>query len=166
LAEIGIPKPSWIFEPIDLVKVIRFSCLTVEPLAKEYQIEVEAPLPAEPVKVSGVEEKLNQLFDNILTNAVKYNRPGGKIYVSLEHDAEFVFTRIADTGIGIPYHSLKEVFERHFQEKTEPLGKTRGLGIGLSLVQEIVKLHRGDIQIESELGKGSTFTIRLPKNPS
>ncbi|MGA2515049.1 MAG: ATP-binding protein [Thermodesulfobacteriota bacterium] len=163
LAEIGIPKPSWVFEPIDLVKVIQFSCLTVEPLAKEYQIEVEAPLPAEPVKVSGVEEKLNQIFDNLLTNAIKYNRPGGKIYISLEHDPEFVFTRIADTGVGIPYRSLKEVFERHFQEKTKPIGKTKGLGIGLSLVQEIVKLHQGDIQIESEVGKGSTFTVRLPK---
>ena len=164
LAEIGIPKPSWVFEPIDLVKVIQFSCLTVEPLGKEHQIEVEASLPPEPVKVSGVEEKLNQLFDNLLTNAVKYNRPGGRIYVSLEHDPEFVFTRIADTGVGIPYRSLKEVFGRHFQEKTEPLGKTKGLGIGLSLVQEIVKLHGGDIQIESKLGKGSTFTVRLPKN--
>jgi PAS domain S-box-containing protein len=163
LAEIGIPKPSWVFEPIDLVKVIQFSCLTVEPLAKEYQIEVEAPLPAQPVKVSGVEEKLNQIFDNLLTNAIKYNRPGGKIYISLEHDPEFVFTRIADTGVGIPYRSLKEVFERHFQEKTKPIGKTKGLGIGLSLVQEIVKLHQGDIQIESEVGKGSTFTVRLPK---
>jgi len=163
LAEIGIPKPSWVFEPIDLVKVIQFSCLTVEPLAKEYQIKVEAPLPAEPVKVSGVEEKLNQIFDNLLTNAIKYNRPGGKIYISLEHDPEFVFTRIADTGVGIPYRSLKEVFGRHFQEKTKPIGKTKGLGIGLSLVQEIVKLHQGDIQIESELGKGSTFTVRLPK---
>jgi len=166
LAEIGIPKPSWVFEPIDLVKVIQFSCLTVEPLAKEHQIEVEAPLPAEPVKVFGVEEKLNQLFDNLLTNAIKYNRPGGKIYVSLEYDPEFIFTRIADTGVGIPHQSVREVFARHFQEKTKPLGKNKGLGIGLSLVQEIVKLHRGDIQIESELGKGSTFTVRLPKNRS
>jgi PAS domain S-box-containing protein len=166
LAEIGIPEQSWIFEPIDLVKVIEFSCSTVEPLAKEHQIEVEVQLPPEPVKISGVEEKLNQLFDNLLANAIKYNRQGGKIYLSLEHDPEFIFTRIADTGVGIPCQSLKEVFTRHFQEKTKPLGKTKGLGIGLSLVHEIVKLHQGDIQIESELGTGTTFTIRLPKNRS
>jgi len=163
LAEIGIPKPSWVFEPIDLVKVIQLSCSTVEPLAKEHQIEIEAELPPEPVKISGVEEKLNQLFDNLLTNAIKYNRRRGKIYVGLEHDPEFIFTRIADTGVGIPYQSLNEVFTRHFQEKTKPLGKAKGLGIGLSLVQEIVKLHGGDIQIESELGTGTTFTVRLPK---
>jgi signal transduction histidine kinase len=163
LAEIGMPRQSWIFEPIDLVKVIQFSCSTVEPLAEEHQIKVEIQLPPGPVRISGVEQKLNQLFDNLLTNAIKYNRQGGKISVSLEHDPEFIFTRIADTGVGISYQSLKEVFVRHFQEKTKPLGKAKGLGIGLSLVQEIVKLHQGDIQIESELGMGTTFTVRLPK---
>jgi hypothetical protein len=164
LAELGIQKESWVFEPINLIKVIEFSCSTVEPLAKEHQIQLEAQLPSEPVKISGVEDKLNQLFDNLLTNAIKYNRQGGKIRVSCDHDSEFVFTRIADTGIGISHQSLEEVFTRHFQEKTKPLGNAKGLGIGLSLVQEIIKLHRGEIQIESELGKGTTFTVRLPKN--
>jgi len=164
LAELGIQKESWVFEPINLIKVIEFSCSTVEPLAKEHQIQLEAQLPSEPVKISGVEDKLNQLFDNLLTNAIKYNRQGGKIRVSCDHDSEFAFTRIADTGIGISHQSLEEVFTRHFQEKTKPLGNAKGLGIGLSLVQEIIKLHRGEIQIESELGKGTTFTVRLPKN--
>lgn len=164
LAELGIQKESWIFEPIDLVKIIEFSCSTIEPLAKEHQIQLEAQLPSEPVKISGVEDKLNQLFDNLFTNAIKYNRQGGKICVSLDQDSEFVFTRITDTGVGISYQSLKEVFTRHFQEKTKPLGNAKGLGIGLSLVQEIVKLHHGEIQIESELGKGTSFTVMLPKN--
>ncbi len=166
LAELGIQKESWIFAAVDVVRVIELSCATVEPLAKEHQIELEIQLPPESVKISGVEDKLNQLFDNLLTNAIKYNRQGGKICVSLDQDSEFVFTRIADTGIGISHQSLKEVFTRNFQEKTKPLGNAKGLGIGLSLVQEIVKIHQGDIQIESELGKGSTFTVMLPKNHS
>jgi PAS domain S-box-containing protein len=164
LAALGIQKESWIFEPIDLVKVIEFSCSTVEPLAQEHQIQLDAQLPSGQINITGVEDKLNQLFDNLLTNAIKYNRQGGKICVSLDHDSEFVFTRITDTGVGISHQSLKEVFTRHFQEKTKPLGNAKGLGIGLSLVQEIVKLHRGEIQIESELGKGTTFTVMLPKN--
>jgi hypothetical protein len=163
LAEMGIPQGSWVFEPVDLVKVIEFSCATIEPLAKEHQIQIEAQLPTEPIKVSGVKDKLNQLFDNLLTNAIKFNRQGGRICVSLDQDSEFIFTRIADTGVGISHQSLKEVFTRHFQEKTKPLGNAKGLGIGLSLVQEIVKLHKGDIHIESELGKGTTFTVKLPK---
>jgi signal transduction histidine kinase len=166
LAEMGIQKESWTFEPIDLLKVIEFSCSTVEPLAKEHQIRLEAQLPPGPIKIAGVEDKLNQLFDNLFTNAIKYNRQGGRICVSCEQDPEFVFTRIADTGVGISNQSLQEVFTRHFQEKTKPLGKTKGLGIGLSLVQEIVNLHQGKIHIESELGKGTTFTVMLPKNRS
>jgi two-component system phosphate regulon sensor histidine kinase PhoR len=163
LAEFGIQKESWIFEPIDLVKVIEFSCATVEPLAKEHQIQLEARVPPEPVMISGVEGKLYQLFDNLLTNAVKYNRRGGEICVSLDQDPKFIFTHITDTGVGISHQSLQEVFTRHFQEKTKPLGNAKGLGIGLSLVQEIVKLHQGEIHIESELGRGTTFTIRFPK---
>lgn len=163
LAELGIPKESWVFEPVDLVKVIELSCATVEPLAKEHQIQLETQLPPDPVTIFGAEDKLNQLFDNLLTNAIKYNRQGGKICVSLNQDLQFVFSRIADTGVGISHQSLKEVFTRHFQEKTKPLGNAKGLGIGLSLVQEIVKLHRGEIQIESELGKGTTFTLMFPK---
>jgi signal transduction histidine kinase len=163
LAELGIQKESWIFGPIDLVKVVEFSCSTVEPLAEEHQIQLEVQLPPDPVKISGVEDKLNQLFDNLLTNAIKYNRQGGKVCVSLDQNAEYVFIRITDTGVGISHQSLQEVFTRHFQEKTKPLGNAKGLGIGLSLVQEIVKLHCGEIQIESELGKGTTFTVMLPK---
>jgi two-component system phosphate regulon sensor histidine kinase PhoR len=164
LADIGIRKEVWAFEAIDLTKVIGFSCSTVEPLAREHQIQMEVQLPLGPVWVSGVEEKLNQLFDNLLTNAIKYNRQGGKIGVNLYQEPEYVCTRITDTGVGISHQSLEEVFARHFQEKTKPLGNTKGLGIGLSLVQEIVNLHRGKIHLESELGSGTTFTVMLPKN--
>jgi PAS domain S-box-containing protein len=165
LAALGIQKEVWAFEPINLSKVIEFSCSTVEPLAKEHNIRLEVQIPSDPIIVSGVEDKLSQLFDNLLTNAIKYNRQGGKIDVSLCQDPQFVLARITDTGIGISHQSLKEVFTRHFQEKAKPLGNFKGLGIGLSLVQEIIKLHRGEIHLESEVGRGTTFTVRLPKNP-
>jgi PAS domain S-box-containing protein len=165
LAALGIQKEVWTFEPINLSKVIEFSCSTVEPLAKEHNIRLEVQIPSDPIIVSGVEDKLSQLFDNLLTNAIKYNRQGGKIDVSLSQDPQFAFARITDTGIGISHQSLKEVFTRHFQERKKPLGNVKGLGIGLSLVQEIIKLHRGEIHLESEVGRGTTFTVRLPKNP-
>jgi PAS domain S-box-containing protein len=164
LAELGIHQEAWTFEPVNLSKVIEFSCSTIEPLAKEHQIQMEVQLPQEAVWISGAEDKLNQLFDNLLTNAIKYNRQGGKIGVTLAQDSEYTYTRIADTGVGISHQSLQEVFTRHHQEKTKPLGNVKGLGIGLSLVQEIVKLHKGEIQLESELGKGTVFTVILPKH--
>lgn len=163
LAELGILKETWTFEPIDLVKVIAFSCSTVEPLAAEHQIQMEVLLPIGPVWILGVEDKLHQLFDNLLTNAIKYNRRGGKITVNSQYDSESVYACIMDTGVGISHQSLKEVFTRHFQEKTKPLGNAKGLGIGLSLVQEIVNLHQGEIDLESELGQGTIFTVILPK---
>jgi len=164
LAELGIQKNDWTFEPINLSKVVEFSCSTVEPLAQEHHIQLEVQLPQDTILVSGVEDKLNQLFDNLLTNSIKYNRRGGKIRITLFQDPQFAFTRIEDTGIGISHQSLKEVFTRHFQEKKKPLGDVKGLGIGLSLVQEIVKLHGGEVHLESELGKGSTFVVMLPRN--
>ncbi len=163
LSDLGIHKEAWTFETIDLCKVIEFSYSTVEPLAKEHQIQMEVQLPLDPVWISGVEDKLNQLFDNLLTNAIKYNRQGGKIGVDLYQDSEYVYTRITDTGVGISHQSMEEVFVRHLKKKIKPLGNAKGLGIGLSLVQEIVNLHRGKIQLESELGSGTIFTVMLPK---
>lgn len=164
LAELGIQKEVDSFEPVDLVKTVQFACSTVEPLAKEHQIELETELPLNPLVIEGVPDKLDQLFDNLLTNAVKYNRRGGKIRVTLSENEASVFAHVMDTGIGISHQSLPEVFTRHFQEKKKPLGDFKGLGIGLSLVQEIVKLHQGEIHIESELGKGTIFSVMLPKH--
>jgi PAS domain S-box-containing protein len=163
LAELGIRKPAYTFEPIDLVKTVQFSCSTVDPLAKEYQIELETQLPKEPLIIDGVADKLDQLFDNLLTNAVKYNHRGGKIMITLAENDRFAFTRIMNTGIGISHQSMSEVFTRYFQENKKPLGEFKGLGIGLSLVQEVVKLHQGEVQIESEPGKGTVFSVMLPK---
>jgi signal transduction histidine kinase len=163
LAELGIRKDTFLFEPVDVTRVIEFSCSTVEPLASEYQIEMERVLPPGSVIITGVADKLDQLFDNLLTNAIKYNRQGGKISVSLDEEDESVLASIMDTGIGISNRSMSEVFTRYFREKTQPLGKAKGLGIGLSLVQDIVKLHRGEIQVASEPGIGTVFTVRLPK---
>lgn len=163
LAELGIRKEVFTFEPLDLVKVVQFSCSTVSPLAKEYQIEVETQFPPEPLILEGIADKLDQLFDNLLTNAIKYNHRGGKITVTLAENDRFALTHIMNTGIGISHQSLGEVFTRYFQEKKRPLGDVKGLGIGLSLVQEIVKLHHGEVHIESEEGKGTVFSVMLPK---
>jgi PAS domain S-box-containing protein len=162
LAELGIRKKNWVFEVIDLSKAIEFSCSTIEPVAREHQIELEVHLPSLPILVSGVEDKLHQLFVNLLTNAIKFNRLGGKIGVDLHSDDRQAFVHISDTGVGISRGSFEEVFKRHFQEGTKPLGKAKGLGIGLSLVQEIVDLHQGKILVESEVGHGTTFTVMLP----
>jgi len=164
LVDLRIRKESWIFRPVDLLKVIEFSRSTVEPIAQEHQIAVKVRLPPETVMVPGVEEKLHQVFDNLLMNAIKYNREGGMITVDFRQDSEFVLVHISDTGVGISPQSLQEIFTRHFQGDAKPLMDFKGLGIGLSLVQEIVQLHGGKIHLESEPGEGTTFTVMLPKS--
>ncbi|MCX8116402.1 MAG: ATP-binding protein [Desulfobacterota bacterium] len=166
LAEIGIRKEGYVFEPVDLVKTIQFACATIEPLAKEYQIHVERQIPEGPLIIEGVPDKLDQLFNNLLSNAIKYNRPGGKIVVTLTEDDRSAVARIQDTGIGISHQSHQEVFTRFFQGEKKPLGDLRGLGIGLSLVQEIVHLHQGEIRLQSEPGQGTIFSVILPKRTS
>ena len=163
LAELGIQKKAWAFKPVDLGKAIEFSCSTVEPIAKEHRVQIEAQFPPNPVNVPGVEDKLNHLFDNLLINAIKYNRQGGRIRVTLYQDPRSAFVRISDTGMGIAPRSLHKVFTRHYQAPGKSLGNLKGLGIGLSLVQEVVKLHRGDIHVISEPDKGTTFTVKIPK---
>jgi signal transduction histidine kinase len=164
LAELGIRKGAWTFETVNLSGVVDLSCSTIEPLAQEHQISLEMHLSREPVFVRGVEDKLNQLFDNLLTNAIKYNRQGGRISVDLQEDNKFAYARIMDTGVGISHQSLEEVFTRRPKKKPKPLGNFKALGIGLSLVQEIVTLHHGEIHLERELSKGTTVTVKLPKS--
>jgi signal transduction histidine kinase len=146
LTELGIQKATWVFEPVNLSAVVEFSCSTIEPLAKEHQIALQMQLPPEPVFVRGIEEKLNQLFDNLLTNAIKYNRQGGKIYVDLHHDPGFVYARIMDTGSVSPISLWKGGLTRHFKDKPKPSVLSKALG-SLSLVQEIVKLYHGEIHL-------------------
>ncbi|MEW6374898.1 MAG: PAS domain-containing protein [Thermodesulfobacteriota bacterium] len=126
LAELGIQKEAWTFELVDLSKVVEFSCATVEPLAKEHQIQLEIQLPPDPVRVSGVEEKLNQLFDNLLTNAIKYNRQDGKINVSLHQDSEFAFTRIRTQGLEFPTNPSRKFLPAIFKKKPNPLEMSKG----------------------------------------
>ena len=99
---------------------------------------------------------------NLLSNAMKYNRPGGRITVVIETLDEQFTIRVKDTGIGIPDESLANIFDRFSQVDSSSSRNQDGTGIGLSLTKEIVDLHNGQILVSSELGKGSEFAIRLP----
>lgn len=105
---------------------------------------------------------LELIVNNLLSNAFKYTGEGRTITVSLKEEADQLLLQIADTGIGIPMSKQARVFERFYQVESEYVGS----GIGLSLVQRLVELHHGRIELESEEGKGSTFTVYLPQDLS
>ncbi|WP_109830810.1 ATP-binding response regulator [Reichenbachiella versicolor] len=105
---------------------------------------------------------LERAINNILNNALKYTQPTGSVFITLSFNNSQLIIEIRDQGIGIPREQISQVFERFFQVKDNPINKTGGSGIGLSFTKEIIGLHQGSIDVESELNSGSSFFIKLP----
>jgi heavy metal sensor kinase len=116
----------------------------------------------ESIVVVGDQTRLQQLFTNLIDNAVKFTPSGGHIDISLQKDKEFAKVSIQDTGIGIPYVEFEHIFERFYQVDKSRGREGAGVGLGLSICQWIAKAHHGKIELESEVGKGSHFVVSLP----
>jgi signal transduction histidine kinase len=100
---------------------------------------------------------------NLLDNATKYSPKGTSVYLNVEQDGDSVLIRVTDFGVGIPRAEQARIFEKFY--RAEGVDGGSGSGLGLALVKHIVEAHGGDISVESESGKGSTFTIRMPLRP-
>lgn len=105
---------------------------------------------------------MQHLWINLLTNAVKYTPKGGSITVTLKNEEKFIAVSVADTGKGIPPEDRERIFDKYYQ--TDKSHSKRGLGLGLAICRRIVQLCNGTLEVESEVGEGSTFTVRLPKS--
>ncbi|MEX2282077.1 MAG: HAMP domain-containing sensor histidine kinase [Gemmatimonadota bacterium] len=147
----------------DLQEVLRLTLDSYSDQAARKTISVEFIRPGEVLAVEGDARRLQQVFGNVLTNAVKFTPSGGHIQVRVERDADHAVVHIVDTGEGIAPTFLPHVFDM-FQQQEEGTRRTHsGLGIGLALVKELVELHHGSVDIASGgLGHGTTVTIRLP----
>jgi PAS domain S-box-containing protein len=118
---------------------------------------------AEMLFVEGDPARLSQVFSNLLSNSTKYTEPGGRIRVSVCREGEYACVRVSDTGIGIPPDEIDRVFDLFTQVNLHQARAEGGLGIGLSLVRNLVQMHGGTVEAASEgSGFGSTFTVRLP----
>lgn len=104
---------------------------------------------------------MQHLWINLLTNAVKYTPRGGSITVTLKNEEKFIAVSVADTGKGIPPEDRERIFDKYYQ--TDKSHSKRGLGLGLAICKRIVQLCNGSLTVESEVGVGSTFTVKLPK---
>ena len=110
-------------------------------------------------------QKLYQVFLNLLDNAIKYSDPGDRVDVSVEDTPTWITVRIKDTGIGIPAEDLDQLFERFYRVNKDRSRVTGGGGLGLAISKQIGEMHGGGISVESEVGRGSTFLVQLPKEP-
>jgi signal transduction histidine kinase len=116
----------------------------------------------QPLDVVGDEEQLYRLVSNLMVNAIQYTPSGEKVYVVLDRSDHQALIQIQDTGIGIEPSEQKRIFERFYRVSSDRSRGTGGSGLGLAIAQAIVQAHHGSLTVQSELGKGSTFTIRLP----
>jgi len=149
-------------EPLDLSGILRSTVdlLRQQGEAKELRIKVDLPdsLPL----VEADRGEMEQLFTNLISNAIKYNVKQGKVIVRAKPGNHFLDVKVADTGVGIDEESLPHIFEEFYRVSGPQTRYTPGTGLGLSIVKKIVESHFGRIEVTSKEGKGTTFTVRLP----
>ena len=151
-------------KPVNLTSIIMAALDTVTPGAKAKNIQIFTQLDAEKIMVNGDEKRLQQIFWNLLINAVKFTPAKGTVTVSLATVGDKASVELRDTGQGIASDVLPHVFERFRQAETKTSTRTKGgLGLGLSIVRHLVEIHGGEVMVDSEgINQGSTFTVKLP----
>jgi signal transduction histidine kinase len=150
-------------QQLDLTDVMRAAVESANPTANARRQDLRAELPADPVLIYGDRERLQQIFWNLLSNAMKYTPRQGAISVSVTLDQHDVWVSIRDTGIGIAPEVLPHIFERFRQGEQGPTREFGGLGLGLAIVRHLTEAHGGTVRAESEgVGRGSIFTVSLP----
>ena len=151
-------------EPINPNQVLMASLDTVRPGASAKNIEIVTSIESDAVRVSGDAERLQQVFWNLLINAIKFTPARGKIAISSTVQENTVSIKITDTGRGIAPNVLPFVFDRFRQAETKSSTRTNGgLGLGLAIVRHLVEIHGGNVMADSRgLGHGATFTVELP----
>ena len=147
-------------EPVDLVEIVREAVTRARTQGTQHALHIEAP--RFPIVGSWDRDRLGQVLDNLIGNAIKYSPEGGEIVVRVEATDAEGQVRIEDQGIGIAGDVLPRLFERFYQGQ-DP-GASTGLGLGLYIARMLVEAHGGRIWAESEPGQGSTFAISLPRN--
>ena len=136
----------------------------LKPLAREKQVELH--VEARPAEIVGDPRLVAQVVINLVTNGIQYNRPGGRVDVSVAARSRDVVLVVADTGSGIPAESQTHLFERFYRVDKARSRASGGTGLGLAITKGIVGAHRGQIEVESEVGEGTTIRVSLPRDES
>ena len=150
--------------PTDLSRIVQTAMESVTSKAARFGIEVHFDAAAEHRCVCDA-QKLYQVFLNLLDNAIKYSDPGARVDVKIEESVSSLTVEVKDTGVGIPEEDLGQLFERFYRVDKDRSRATGGSGLGLAISRQIVEMHGGELSVESEVGEGSTFRVRLPKAP-
>ncbi|MFC2146536.1 sensor histidine kinase, partial [Acidobacteriota bacterium] len=151
------------FESLSLVSLLQETIESLQPLAQKRNVTVTlqsdyADIPG----IKGDQQSLRQLFTNLINNAIKFNRQGGQVNVTLQEKETHLEIKISDTGIGIAREDLPFIFDEFHQVKSNETETEPGTGLGLSIAGKIAEAHSASITVESRVGEGSIFTIHFP----
>jgi signal transduction histidine kinase len=149
-------------EPLDLAPIIRRVAEFVSPQAEAKKQTLTLDLAPSLPLVSADPDGMDEVFMNLINNAIKYTPEGGRITLRAEVTEDEVKIHVTDTGFGIPAKDLPRIFDKFFRVKTAETRAIAGTGLGLPIVKGIVEAHMGTIRVESQVGQGSTFTVELP----
>jgi len=151
------------FARLSLAEVGHVCVQAARASAKEAGITLKDEIPDDLPPVLGDRHRLSQVFDNLLGNALKFSDAGDVVTVRMVEEDTAIRTEVEDTGIGIPEDKLHRIFDRFFQVDGTTTRRFGGTGLGLAITKQIVETHGGEVGVESELGKGSTFYFTIPK---
>jgi signal transduction histidine kinase len=150
------------YAEVELEELMRRSVAAVSALAQRKQITIETPQVADQY-IDADEDRLLRVFINLLGNALKFSDKGKTITISFKELTESVEFSVADQGRGIPPDQMEKIFDRYHQVTADDARKLGGSGLGLAITKAIIEAHGGTIVAQSEVDKGSTFTLRIPK---
>jgi signal transduction histidine kinase len=150
-------------EPVQLVDIMQKVVDDIQDQAQKKNIVINVQIPQDFPQVVADRKALSEAFSNLVSNAVKYTGEGGVVNVTAKQKGDFIEIDVSDRGIGIALKHLPEIFDEFYRAPNAKSYKIDGTGLGLAIVKEIVEAHHGKLRVQSELGKGSTFTVLLPK---
>ncbi|MFY2826625.1 ATP-binding protein [Ruegeria sp. MALMAid1280] len=157
-------------EQLDLTGLLQSTLNSLRPLAEDAEVQLTLTAPEEPVSLAGDNDQLRQVFTNLIENGIKYGGSGGSVEIRVlpsERDSAMrgpgVRVQVIDKGPGIDAVHLPRLTERFYRADSHRSRQLGGTGLGLAIVKHIINRHRGRLRVESDLGKGTTFTVILPR---
>jgi signal transduction histidine kinase len=152
-------------QEVDLAEVAKSAIVTVQPYAIQMEVSINLDVRNDSIIMADPED-MEIIFNNLISNAVKYNKFGGRAEITIDSNENEVFLIFTDTGIGISEADRENLFREFMRVKNERTKNISGSGLGLSIVRKVIELYHGTIKVDSTPELGTVFTVRLPKKPS
>lgn len=150
-------------EEVSMKHLVKNVKKKIDPIAKKRGVKVKYEING--INIKANKASLEKLITILMDNAAKYTKKGGSINLSVRKSRKYLIIKVVDTGVGIAKKDIKHIFERFYRvDSSRSKLKADGYGLGLAMAKQIVELHKGTIKVKSKVGRGSTFTVKLPPN--